>query len=308
LTAFLQHGTDFGTTKTVWGGAMFCKQLTAAFVLLALCAGIPGTALSATNSGIDTPTGVTTLPLAVQGVEAMDLVTQASGSIYVGVGTSSPQSALDVNGDVRMGDSGLTCAASNVGAMHYNAAALKVEVCSYQNGAYAWGGMGMPTGSVIAMAGPTCPSGSLPADGTAYAATTYPALCAAIGNANGGNSSAGCGSGSFRVPDYRGQFLRGVSGASGRDPDDASRTAMNAGGNTGDNVGSVEASALGPHSHILNGGTGVMGYVGASARYTGPSGSGPQSWPQVTQTGTTGTGMGDETRPTNAYVEYCVVY
>lgn len=51
----------------------------------------------ATTSGIDTPTGVTSLPLAVEGVEGMNLVAQsASGPVYVGIGITSPTTPLQI--------------------------------------------------------------------------------------------------------------------------------------------------------------------------------------------------------------------
>lgn len=54
-------------------------------------------ARASTNSGVDTPTGVITLPLAVEGVEGMTLVSQgAGGPVYVGVGSVQPQGNLDI--------------------------------------------------------------------------------------------------------------------------------------------------------------------------------------------------------------------
>lgn len=57
---------------------------------------------ASTNSGIDTPQGVTSLPFAVEGVEGMRLVTQnpTAGPIYLGIGMTNPTQALDVNGTV----------------------------------------------------------------------------------------------------------------------------------------------------------------------------------------------------------------
>jgi len=48
----------------------------------------------------------------------------------VGVGTASPASKLDVNGDVRVGNSSATCAATNEGAMRYNATSKAMEFCN----------------------------------------------------------------------------------------------------------------------------------------------------------------------------------
>jgi hypothetical protein len=266
---------------------------------------------AATNSGIDTPAGITSLPFAVEGVEGMRLenVSPATGfPIYLGVGSTSPQSTLDVNGEVRPGESGVACSGSNVGAVRYNSTVGRTEVCAVQNGYYNWTGLGTPPGSVVAMAGAACPNGSLSANGMAYAAATYQALCLAISNDNGGGANANCTSGDFNVPDYRGQFLRGVSGTSGRDPDAATRTAMNTGGNTGDNVGSIEANAVGPHTHSLNGSTGVASFTGTCCQFSsGYYNEGVVSggYARITQTGSTGA---SETRPLNAYVEYCIYY
>jgi microcystin-dependent protein len=76
-------------------------------------------------------------------------------------------------------------------------------------------------------------------DGKALDATPHAALFAAIGTAHGGNAST------FNLPDYRGRFLRGVDNGKGKDPGAAARTAMAAGGATGDAVGSVQGSATG---------------------------------------------------------------
>jgi microcystin-dependent protein len=62
----------------------------------------------------------------------------------------------------------------------------------------------MPSGSVIAYAGASAPTGYLLCDGTSYATSAYPALFAAIGYAYGGLG------GNFNVPDTRGIFLRGA--------------------------------------------------------------------------------------------------
>jgi|GEM_PF-4668161 len=55
-----------------------------------------------------------------------------------GIGTASPQATLDVNGEVRVGNTGLVCSATTTGAMRYNSVNLDVEYC---NGT-SWGGGG----------------------------------------------------------------------------------------------------------------------------------------------------------------------
>lgn len=63
---------------------------------------------------------------------------------------------------------------------------------------------------------PSIPSGVeiVPCDGRALSRTTYASLFALLGTAFG----AGDGSTTFNIPDYRGLFLRGWDGGSGRDP------------------------------------------------------------------------------------------
>lgn len=91
------------------------------------------------------------------------------------------------------------------------------------------------------------PSYTLPCDGTSYLRTDYPALFAKIGVAHGSADGT-----HFNVPDYRGRALRHVDGGPGRDPDAALRTTMATGGNSGDNVGSVQGHSMQTHTHTQN--------------------------------------------------------
>jgi microcystin-dependent protein len=168
----------------------------------------------------------------------------------------------------------------------------------------------VPTGAVLAWAGGSAPTGFLLCDGSAVSRTTYATLFAAISTAHG----SGDGATTFNVPDYRGRFLRGVDGATGRDPDAADRTAMASGGNTGDNVGSIQADAT-----AKNGLTVVdPGHEHTFTQYqTGFTGSGVLTANSTTNNpntnevdvATTGITLGDgddETRPLNAYVKYII--
>lgn len=65
-------------------------------------------------------------------------------------------------------------------------------------------GYQVPVGSVQAFAGNTLPSGWLWCDGSQYSRSSYPALFAAIGTTYGNTSIS-----TFKVPDLRGQFIRG---------------------------------------------------------------------------------------------------
>lgn len=187
----------------------------------------------------------------------------------------------------------------------------------------AGSGQVMPSGSVLTYAGSTCPTGYLIADGTAISRDTYAALFSAISIAHG----SGDGSTTFNLPDYRGLFLRMVDGSAGRDPDKSSRTAMNSGGNTGNNVGSIQTDALFSHTHTQNAHSHVAfsifdattdknisegtALTGQTNKGNFPTVTGGTATARVVTGNTTAINQntgGNETRPKNAYVIYCVKY
>jgi len=151
----------------------------------------------------------------------------------------------------------------------------------------------LPAGVIVPYGGTSVPDGWLACNGQSVDRSDYPELFAAISTAYGEPSGT-----QFRIPDFRGRFLRGTNtffGASGLDPDAASRTAMNTGGNTGDAVGSVQDDEFEAHTHDVNivdqeAGTGLSGYSQNAANPTNATSS---------------TG-GNETRPKNAYVNYII--
>lgn len=130
--------------------------------------------------------------------------------------------------------------------------------------AIAQGGA-LPAGVVVPFAGPVSniPPGWLPCDGAVVSNVDFPGLFSAIGEAHG-DGQDGPGGTLFNLPDYRGAFLRGVDHTAGRDPEADTREAMNLGGNTGNNVGSVQGDATalpntdfmtdsaGSHAHTLD--------------------------------------------------------
>ncbi len=72
---------------------------------------------------------------------------------------------------------------------------------------------GVPTGSVFCMAVAVVPSGYVECDGTSYNRTgTYAALFAIIGTTYGANNNS-----TFKVPDLRGEFVRGYDHGRGAD-------------------------------------------------------------------------------------------
>lgn len=104
----------------------------------------------------------------------------------------------------------------------------------------------VPSGTVIAFAGATPPTGWLLCNGSAISRAAYPALFTAISVAHG----SGDGSTTFHLPDYQGRFLRGVANGSANDPDRASRTHPVTSAVVGDVVGSVQGHANESHTHI----------------------------------------------------------
>ncbi len=153
---------------------------------------------------------------------------------------------------------------------------------------------GVPTGAVMGFAMETVPSGWLACEGQAVSRTTYADLFATISDDYGN----GDGSTTFNLPDYRGYFLRGWDNTAGNDPDAASRTDRGD-GTTGDNIGTKQQDELKRHSHtsyVWNSNQGTA--VGGVRRGDGETQHGR----------TTSSTGGNEARPKNIYVMYCIRY
>lgn len=198
----------------------------------------------------------------------------------------------------------------------------------------------LPSGSILTFAGQICPPGYLTADGASYLRSLYPNLFTAIGTAHGFMSPT-----TFNVPDYRGRFLRGVTGMVNRDPNSALRQAMALGGSTGNSVGSVQGHSFqahnhlqNPHQHVSAPGVGVWNTVrpwspgisnfvyvngnfqfggGGSFANLGTSLTNDGGFNTTLQTATNQTAIAtgglseptsDESRPLNAYVNYCIKF
>jgi microcystin-dependent protein len=171
-----------------------------------------------------------------------------------------------------------------------------------------------PAGMIAPFGGTAAPTGWLMCDGSAVSRTTYAALFTVIGEAFGQGDNAT----TFNVPDFRGRFLRGVDSGQARDPDAASRTAMNTGGNTGDAVGSIQADAFDSHTHTQdahehtltkngNGGstnTGITRADGTPLSFNSNNDGLP--FHTVTATATNQNTGGNETRPINANVNFII--
>jgi len=140
------------------------------------------------------------------------------------------------------------------------------------------------------------PSGYLECDGSAISRTTYASLFAIIGETHG----EGNGTTTFNIPDYRGKFFRAWDHGAGNDPDAASRTAQATGGNTGDNIGSIQADEYESHQHQTYWGQNGAGDLYPETPYiSNVYGGGAHS---VSASG------GNETRPINTYIMPCIKY
>jgi microcystin-dependent protein len=193
------------------------------------------------------------------------------GGIISGIGSADIGQNLNVANDATIGGSALVSNNVSVGGII--------------------SGIGStPIGSLTAFAGSGLPAGWLECNGAPVSRATYSSLFSAIGSAWG----SGDGSTTFHLPDLRGRFLRGVSGTATNDPDKATRTAINSGGNTGNNVGSYQDDAFESHSHP---GAFYGAGVGFSTNTSGQF---------LPASGGDGNNGGAETRPKNVYVKYII--
>ena len=147
-------------------------------------------------------------------------------------------------------------------------------------------------GEVITCLTESVPAGTLECNGATISRTTYSNLFSVIGDLYG----VGDGSTTFELPNLRGKFLRGWDHGAGIDPDAASRTDAGDGSTTGDHVGTRQAEDLLAHTHTIGM---VLGAGLQSGSDRDVKASGAQA--------TTSYG-GNETRPVNVNVMYCIRY
>lgn len=136
-----------------------------------------------------------------------------------------------------------------------------------------------PPGAVLSFARNTAPAGWLACDGSTVSRATYAALFAAIGTTFG----AGDGATTFKLPDLRGEFVRGWDNGRGVD---ASRT-----------FGSAQSDELKSHTHAVE-----KHWTGAAAA-AGKITSNETGAAGTQETLATG---GAETRPRNVALLYCI--
>lgn len=165
----------------------------------------------------------------------------------------------------------------------------------------------IPVGTILPYGGTVAPAGFLFCNGSAVSRTTYADLFEVTSTAFG----SGNGSTTFNLPDFRGRFLRGVDGGAGRDPNAGTRTAMSTGGNSADNVGSVQEDALQNITGTFASGNPSVQSATGAFQYNSNSGDGRDTFGEnrgvsfdasrVARTST-------ETRPKNANVNFIIKY
>ncbi len=143
-------------------------------------------------------------------------------------------------------------------------------------------------------------------DGRYLGVARFPALFGALGYLYGQGEAAD-GESTFRIPDYRGLFLRGVDDGAGMDPDAAERTGPQGSGKSS-GVGSLECDALQDHTHLYT------AFDQAVAGKPPTAGGTPNPQAQETEgpiepgSGGTPIRVSTETRPKNIYVNYIIKY
>lgn len=175
---------------------------------------------------------------------------------------------------------------------------MPIDNLKIENSHIIGGGI-TPTGTILSFASEVAPDGWLVCDGQQVSRSTYAELYSVIGDRWG----EGDGSTTFHLPDLRGRFLRGHDSGAGNDPDAAGRSAMNAGGASGDNVGSVQDDEFTSHDHTphtLDNAYVVIPNFGSGLAIASNSG-----WMQ-SPSESTGPAGGNETRPINANVSYII--
>lgn len=153
-----------------------------------------------------------------------------------------------------------------------------------------------PTGSVIAFAASTAPTGYIECNGSAISRTTFSGLFNIIGTTFG----SGDGSTTFNIPDLRGYFVRGWADTGSVD--------------SGRAFGSTQTGDVAPHSHTINDPTHSHAIVPTALTAGGSGGTvgGSQLFNGVTDTQASATGItinnstGTETRPVNVALMYCI--
>jgi len=131
-------------------------------------------------------------------------------------------------------------------------------------------------------------------DGRYLSIAAYPELYAVLGDLYGKKSDA------FRIPDYRGLFLRGVDAGSGLDPDAAKRVGP-LGTGTSAGIGSLQCDALQEHTHTYRS-------VALATPANAGNAAAKSTADEKTSLPDSPARVSKETRPKNIAVNYLIKY
>lgn len=298
-------GTEGSVTFAHNGTLASGKSLMKLTSNAAQAAGTAGLEINMSNVASNIPALKVTDAGAGAGVPALEVVSTTKASIPAPKMTTTQRNAVS---------------SPVAGMLIFNTTLARLEMHDGTN----WVDAAGRTGEIVSYGGATPSAYMLECDGSAVSRTTYAGLFARLGEAWG----EGDGATTFNLPDLRGRFLRGQDDGAGRDPDAGSRTAANTGGNTGDNVGSVQSGATASHTHSFSattstdgshahgpaspaslfvtdtGGGGIISGGGAFGAQSSTTSAGSHSH---TLSGTSGSTGGNETRPINANVKFCII-
>jgi len=175
---------------------------------------------------------------------------------------------------------------SDVGTQGESVTTLQSEVAAMQSDIVTR----CPVGSIVAYPSNVVPDGWLECNGAALDTTEYADLYAVIGGIYGMDGD------DFKLPDLRGQFLRGWDNSAGIDPNSATRTDRGD-GETGDKVGTKQADEFKSHRHTVKAN---LSAAGGSDKYTVNQQTAANRYTEYDG--------GDETRPVNIYVMWIIKY
>lgn len=216
---------------------------------------------------------------------AQDAMTILSENGNVGIGTETPTEKLEVAGNARVN--------GEIQAEYHGEVRNIMPYLA-------------PIGTILPFAGQhdKIPAGWILCDGRELTIDDYQDLYDVIGR------SWGFGGTTFRVPDLRGQFLRGVDHEAGVDPDVADRHNLYNGGVTGNQAGSYQTDAFQGHYHrVTNDAPHRGGGSADSGGLSRPRGSATVTVWEPTSDGTNGIPRtSSETRARNAYVNFIIKY
>jgi hypothetical protein len=164
--------------------------------------------------------------------------------------------------------------------------------------------LNVPAGTVLAFAGTDVPTGYFLCNGDILDSRQYGRLFKIIGTKYGKDPLR---QNSFKLPDYRGYFLRGADLGSGHDPDAVTRLPL--GDGKPDSVGSVQQDEFKEHVHDQDVDIQIPNSLGNNWKSGHRSGrSGPHNVLNKAPQHDHGPKGGAETRPKNISVKYIIKY